>query len=89
MGHPLAGRARFLRLNHPTDKERSSMQPSYNEIRQAFLAGFQSIDEGDSFYAGFNAFLESAGCERRDDISCTCADQGAHGHLPECRWVKA
>ena len=65
------------------------MQPTYDEIRNAFQEGFQSIDEGDSFYAGFNTYLESIGCVKRDDIPCTCSDQGAHGHLPECRWVKA
>ena len=65
------------------------MQPTYDEIREAFQEGFQSIDEGDSFYAGFNSYLESIGCVRRDDIPCTCPDHGAHGHLPECRWVKA
>ena len=65
------------------------MQPTYDEIREAFQAGFRSIDEGDSFYAGFDAHLESIGCVKRDGTPCTCSDQGAHGHMPECRWVKA
>ena len=64
------------------------MQPTPRELREAFQAGFQSIDEGDSFYLGFNAFLESLGYQQREDTPCTCPDQGAHGHLPECRWVK-
>ena len=28
------------------------MQPTQEELRPAFQAGFQSIDEGDTFYAG-------------------------------------
>ena len=64
------------------------MQPTTEEIRQAFLAGFQSIDDGDTFYAGFEYYLASNGFLKRDDIACTCPDQGNHGHLPECRWVK-
>ena len=65
------------------------MQPTFDEIREAFQEGFQSIDDGDSFYTGFNTYLVSIGCVKRDDIPCTCSDQGGHGHLPECRWVKA
>jgi hypothetical protein len=65
------------------------VQPTREELRQAFEAGFQSIDEGDSFYTGFHAFLESKGYRKQDDTECTCRDGGAHGHLPECRWLKA
>lgn len=64
------------------------MQPSREELRQAFKAGFQSIDEGNTFYAGFNFYLESISYRKREDIPCTCPDSGEHGHLPECRWVK-
>ena len=64
------------------------MQPTSDEIKEAFLAGFQSIDQGDSFHAGFDAYLKSVGCQKRDDIECTCPDHGNHGHMPECRWVK-
>jgi hypothetical protein len=64
------------------------MQPTFDELRHAFLAGFQSIDEGDTFYVGFNEYLSSLGYRFRDDLGCTCPDGGAHGHLPECRWVK-
>ena len=66
-----------------------SAQPGPQELREAFQAGFDSIDEGDGFYFGFQAFLESHGFGKRDDIPCTCSDNGAHGHQPECRWVKA
>jgi hypothetical protein len=65
------------------------MQPTKEEIREAFQAGFQSIDDGDTFYAGFENYLSSIGCRKRGDIACTCTDQGNHGHMPECRWVKA
>ena len=65
------------------------LKPSKEVLRQAFAAGFESIDEGDTFYLGFNAYLFAAGYTKRDDIPCTCSDRGAHGHLPECRWVKA
>ena len=74
----------------PADLSRESllMQPTFDEIREAFQEGFQSIDDGDSFYTGFNGYLVSIGCVKRDDIPCTCSDQGGHGHMPECRWVK-
>ena len=65
------------------------MQPTHDELIRAFQAGFQSIDEGDTFYTGFYEQLGSMGYRHRDDLACTCADGGAHGHLPECRWVKA
>ena len=63
-------------------------EPTQEELRQAFQAGFQSIDEGETFYTGFQAFLESLGYRQEEGIRCTCRDGGAHGHLPECRWVK-
>ena len=65
------------------------MQPTQEELRQAFEAGFQSIDEGDSFYTGFYAFLVASGYRQCPDVACTCRDSGAHGHLPECRWMKS
>ena len=68
---------------------RNFMQPTPADIDRAFQAGFQSIDDGDGFYAGFEAYLQAFGYRKRDDIGCTCSDRGAHGHLPECRWVKA
>jgi len=64
------------------------VRPSREELRRAFQAGFQSIDAGDTFYAGFDTFLTSIGYRKRDEAACTCRDDGAHGHLPECRWMK-
>ncbi len=64
------------------------MQPTRQELQQAFQAGFQSIDEGETFYTGFEVFLASLGYHKQDEAQCTCRDGGAHGHLPECRWVK-
>jgi hypothetical protein len=64
------------------------VQPTREELRQAFEAGFQSIDEGDTFYTGFHEFLQSRGYRKQADQRCTCQDGGTHGHLPECRWVK-
>jgi hypothetical protein len=64
------------------------VQPTRQELRQAFQAGFQAIDEGETFYTGFQAFLESLGYRKQEDAGCTCRDGGAHGHLPECRWVR-
>ena len=64
------------------------MQPTQEELRQAFQAGFQSIDEGETFYTGFDTFLASLGYHKQDEAPCTCRDSGTHGHLPECRWVK-
>ena len=64
-------------------------KPSHEQLRAAFQAGFDSIDDGDGFYYGFQSFLEKHGFGIRDDIPCTCVDDGAHGHQPECRWVRA
>ena len=64
-------------------------QPSYEQLREAFQAGFHSIDDGDGFYFGFNSSLERHGFGKRDEIPCTCSDGGEHGHQPECQWVKA
>jgi len=62
--------------------------PTREELRQAFQRGFDSIDAGDGFYQGFHACLESLGYRKQAKGRCTCSDQGAHGHLPECRWTK-
>ena len=68
--------------------ENDGMAPTEDELRLAFRAGFRSIDEGDTFYTGFYQYLGSVGYRFRDDGPCTCSDGGAHGHLPECRWLK-
>jgi hypothetical protein len=64
------------------------VQPTREELRQAFEAGFQAIDDGETFYTGFYAFLQACGYRRQVDSPCTCRDAGAHGHMPECRWLK-
>ena len=64
------------------------MEPTQQEIRQAFWDGFQSIDDGHSFYDGFYDSLKSLGFTKPDQTQCTCPDLGAHGHMPECGWVK-
>ena len=66
-----------------------SSQPTHDQLQEAFQAGFDSIDNGDGFYSGFHAFLKTQGFGLREDVPCTCSDNGAHGHQPECRWVKA
>jgi hypothetical protein len=71
-----------------TSFEHQLLTPSADQLRQAFAAGFDSIDDGDTFYLGFNGYLSAEGYTKREDIPCTCPDLGAHGHLPECRWVK-
>ena len=65
------------------------MEPTQEELRSAFQAGFQSIDEGDTFYTGFHEYLGTLGFRFIEETDCTCQDSGAHGHLPECRWVKS
>ena len=65
------------------------MEPTHEELRCAFQAGFQSIDDGDTFYTGFHEYLGTLGFSYAVDTDCTCRDGGAHGHLPECRWVKS
>jgi len=64
------------------------MHPTLEELRQAFREGFQSIDQGETFYLGFEAYLKSRGYRKRENLPCTCPDRGQHGHLPECRWVQ-
>ncbi|MEE8519324.1 MAG: hypothetical protein V3S98_09390 [Dehalococcoidia bacterium] len=64
------------------------MIPTNEEVLGAFKAGFQSIDEGLSFWDGFDADLSEHGYTYRNDGPCICSDQGHHGHLPECRWAK-
>ena len=73
---------------HTTVHESPMTTPSKEVLRHAFAAGFESIDAGDTFYVGFDAYLILTGYIKRNDIPCTCSDNGAHGHLPECRWVK-
>lgn len=67
----------------------SAATPTREELRQAFQHGFDSIDSGDTFYEGFYAYLESLGYLKQANSRCTCPDNGVHGHLPECRWLKA
>ena len=43
-------------------------QPNQQELRDAFQAGFDSIDDGDGFYVGFHAFLEHHGYQLREDL---------------------
>ena len=66
-----------------------SPTPSHDEVIGAIFAGHQSIDDGEGFYDGFDEHLTSLGYQRAEDGSCTCPDQGGHGHMPECRWVRA
>lgn len=66
-----------------------TVTPTREVLREAFAAGFRSIDDGDTFNTGFDSHLESSGYAKREDIPCTCPDDGFHGHMPECRWVKA
>ncbi len=68
---------------------KTTLSPTQDVLRAAFAAGFQSIDEGYTFYTGFDSHMESSGYTKRDDIPCTCPDDGHHGHMPECRWVRA
>ena len=63
--------------------------PTSDELRHAFQCGFESIDAGDGFYHGFDGYLSLLGYEKQPDAGCTCSDGGAHGNLPECRWVKS
>ena len=63
-------------------------QPDEQEVKEAFQYGFKSIDAGRSFYVGFAAYLEARGYHLLEDGPCGCSDYGAHGHQPECRWLK-
>jgi hypothetical protein len=62
--------------------------PTDQEVTRAFYAGFHSIDEGYTFWDGFNEYLMNLGYLYQANASCICSDHGEHGHLPECRWVK-
>lgn len=59
-----------------------------DEVDQAFMAGFETIDEGLTFDDGFGDYLTSRGYRHEQGSPCTCSDQGRHGHLPECRWTR-
>ena len=76
-------------LSVPKQSDFKMIKPNYEELREAFQAGFDTIDEGEGFYPGFHAFLEYHGYSLHEDVPCTCADRGIHGHQPECRWVKS
>lgn len=65
------------------------MSPTETEVDEAFQAGYASIDEGLDFYAGFGTLLSSLGYAFSESAPCICSDKGEHGHLPECRWVRA
>lgn len=62
--------------------------PTDIELGEAFESGFVSIDEGFTFYRGFDASLITLGYTYNEKAPCTCSDHGQHGHLPECRWIK-
>ena len=66
-----------LWLTGPRQSRSVMNQPTYEELREAFQAGFDSIDEGDGFYPGFHAFLEYHGYRLHEDVPCTCMDRGA------------
>ena len=48
-----------------------SAQPSLEQLREAFQAGLNSIDDGDGFYPGFHAFLKQHDFELREATPCT------------------
>ena len=61
-----------------------------DEVKDRYLPDeAQTIDDGDGFYPGFDSYLETSGYVKRNGGPCTCSDGGSHGHMPECRWVKA
>ena len=65
-----------------------TMQPSADEVTDAFYAGYRTIDDGDGFEPGFEDHLENLGYHRTEEAPCTCPDLGRHGHMTECRWVR-
>lgn len=65
-----------------------SLQPRADEVMNAIRSGYQTIDEGDEFWEGFEKYLVSLGYVRVSDAPCICPDNGRHGHLPECRWIR-
>lgn len=65
-----------------------ALGPTVDEILEALAAGFVSIDDGHGFQYGFENSLTASGYQQAADSPCNCPDQGWHGHLPECRWLR-
>ena len=65
-----------------------AMEPTTDEVIDAVWAGYGSIDDGDSFWYGFENHLMGLGYEHADAAGCTCPDLGTHGHMPECKWLR-
>lgn len=65
-----------------------AVQPTSDEVLDAFQAGYRSIDDGQGFYYGFENHLAGLGYAHIPGTTCTCPDFGRHGHMPECRWLR-
>lgn len=65
-----------------------ALQPLADEVMSAIHSGYQTIDEGDEFWQGFEKYLVGRGYVRLTDAPCSCPDRGRHGHMPECGWVR-
>ena len=64
------------------------VSPKIDEVNNAFLVGYEAIDEGDTFISGFNTHLMLLGYEFSRENPCVCPDAGSHGHWAWCRWAK-
>ena len=62
--------------------------PTASELDRAYLEGFDAIDEGLTFIVGFGDYLMGLGYRFDESSPCTCSDNGRHGHLTECRWMR-
>ncbi len=63
-------------------------QPTNDEVLDAILGGYNSVDDGEGFWPGFDNSLTLLGYQYSDDSPCSCPDDGAHGHMPECGWLR-
>ncbi len=68
--------------------EKYAVGPTIDDILDALRVGYHSIDDGEGFWDGFDGHLTSLGYRHGSATPCSCPDSGAHGHMPECRWVR-
>ena len=46
-------------------------------------------DDANDFFPAFDAWMLVNGYEYDGGLHCNCPDEGEHGHLPWCGYVKA
>jgi len=71
-----------------TKESKFALAPTGDQVVEAEHAGFGAIDDGQGFWYGFENHLMGLGYAHVDEAPCSCPDDGLHGHMPECRWLR-